>query len=409
MGNKVKKIKIGILRETKNPPDRRVALTPEQIKMLQKRYPDITFIVQSSELRCYTDNEYANMNIVVEESLSSCDVLLGVKEVNRHTLIPDKTYMFFAHVAKKQSHNKELFRDIVKNRIRLIDYEYLTRTDKKRVVAFGRWAGIIGTYQGLRALGLKTKKFELRPPQNFKNLDEMLDELITVKLDPGFKILVTGRGRVAHGAIEVLKNCNLEFVSPGEFLKSKFTVPVACEVSSKDYFFHKSGNHFDINHFHQHPEEYTSSFLPYTKVTDLLITGHFWDPRSSAFFTKYDMKKNDFKTKIIADITCDIDGSIPCTIKVTTAEEPFFCYNPHLEIEEPAFSNPDNITVMSIDNLASELPRDASADFGNQLIEHVLNDLFSSFGNGMIERATITKDGKLTPGFKYLEDYLRNS
>jgi alanine dehydrogenase len=118
------------------------------------------------------------------------------------------------------------------------------------------------------------------------------------------------------------------------------------------------------------------------------------------------MKRDDFKTKIVADITCDINGSIPCTIKATTVDEPFFCFNPQLEIKEPPFSNPDNITVMSIDNLASELPRDASLDFGNQLIAHVLDELFSGSEDGMIKRATITKDGRLTPGFEYLSDYL---
>jgi hypothetical protein len=230
-----------------------------------------------------------------------------------------------------------------------------------------------------------------------------------VKLEPGFKILITGRGRVAHGAIEVLNACKLNFVDPDEFKSKEFKVPVVCEVSSKDYFVHKNGNHFNVSHFHQYPEEYNSSFLPYTKVTDLLITGHFWDPRSAVFFTKNDMKSNEFRITVVADITCDINGSIPCTIKATTIDDPFFCYNPVLEIEEPAFSDHKNITVMSIDNLASELPRDASFDFGNQLIKHVFGDLASGSENGMIKRATITMDRKLTPDFEYLSDYLNGA
>jgi alanine dehydrogenase len=402
------KIKIGILRETKIPPDNRVPLTPSQIITLKNEYPDIEFFVQPSKIRCFRDKEYETMNIPIKEDLSSCDILMGVKEVNKATLIPGKTYIFFAHVAKKQPYNREMLREIVNNGIRLIDYEYLTNESSKRVVAFGRWAGIIGAYHGIRALGLKTKKFELKPPHNLKDLKEMWKELNLVKLEPGFKILVTGRGRVAHGAVEVLNACKLKFVNTKEFMNKEFDVPVVCQLSSKDYFIHENGNHFNVNHFHQHPEEYTSLFLPYTRVTDLLITGHFWDPRSSALFTKSDMKRNDFKITVVADITCDIDGSIPCTIKATTIDDPLFCYDPELEIEVPVFSNLKNITVMSIDNLASELPMHASFDFGKQLINNVLPDLLTGNENGMIERATITRNGGLTSCFEYLADYLMN-
>lgn len=400
------KVKVGIIRETKIPPDTRVPLTPSQISDIRNKFPEIEFFVQPSKIRCFRDEEYESRNVPIREDLSSCDILLGVKEVNKAVLIPGKTYLFFAHVGKKQPHNRELFREIVSKGIRLIDYEYLTNISRKRVVAFGRWAGILGAYQGLRAVGLKTNKFELHPPQGLKNLEEMKAELKSVILDPGFKILLTGRGRVAHGAIEILKACNLEFVNPDKFINKEFNVPVVCKVSSKDYYIHKSGDHFDVGHFHQHPEEYTSSFQPYTQVTDFLITGHFWDPKSSPFFTKNDMKGNDFRIRTIADITCDIDGSIPCTVKATTANEPFFDYNPHDGMEKLPFSNSGNITVMSIDNLASELPRDASSDFGDQLVAHVFYELFSSSQNGMIKRATITEGGRLTSEFEHLSDYL---
>lgn len=402
-------LKIGILRETKNIPDTRVPLTPSQIVNLQSKFPHVEFLIQSSKIRCFGDEEYLSKGIPVVEDLSSCDILMGVKEVNKAFLIPCKNYLFFAHVAKKQPHNRDLFREILNKKIRLIDYEYLTGDSGKRLVAFGRWAGILGAYQGLRAIGLKTNQFKLRPPQMLKNLSEMKEELKLVKLSAGYKILVTGRGRVSHGVIEILKACNLQFVDSERFLSEHYNVPVVCEVSSKEYYTHKNGNKFDVNHFHQHPEEYVSSFLPYTRLADCLITGHFWDPRSDIFFSKTDMKKRDFKIKVVADITCDIDGSIPCTIKATTADEPFFDFNPDSESEELPFSSPENIAVMSIDNLASELPRDASRDFGEQLIKNVFDDLFSQNQNGMIERATITNNGEITPRFAYLSDYLHTS
>jgi saccharopine dehydrogenase (NAD+, L-lysine forming) len=401
-----KKIRVGILRETKSPPDKRVPLTPLQIIELIKLYPNTEFFVQPSELRCYKDKEYEALNIPVKEDLESCDILMGVKEVDRHTLIPGKTYLFFAHVGKKQPYNRDMLHDLLKKEIRLIDYEYLTTERKQRVVAFGRWAGILGGYHGLRAIGLKTNKFKLRPPHQLKDLYELWKELRMIDLNPDLKILVTGRGRVAHGVMETLNSCDLLTVTAEEFLTKKFDIPVVCQLSSKDYYKHKNGCHFNVDHFHNYPEEYKSSFLPYTKVTDILITGHYWDSRSSVFFTKGDMKEEDFNISVIADITCDINGSIPSTIKASTIADPLFCYNPYLEIEEPVFANPQNITVMSIDNLASELPRDASSDFGSQLINNVLGDILTEHANGMIERATITKDGKLGPAFKYLSDYL---
>jgi alanine dehydrogenase len=141
-------------------------------------------------------------------------------------------------------------------------------------------------------------------------------------------------------------------------------------------------------------------------MTDILITGHFWDPRSPAFFSKEDMKKPDFRISIIADISCDVNGPIPSTVRATTISDPFYSYNPFLETEEPAFSKLSNITVMSIDNLPGELPRDASLDFGKMLMSNVLHDLLTETTSPMIERATILRDGKLTDRYKYLDEYL---
>jgi saccharopine dehydrogenase (NAD+, L-lysine-forming) len=137
-----------------------------------------------------------------------------------------------------------------------------------------------------------------------------------------------------------------------------------------------------------------------------LITGHYWDPRSPLFFTKEDMKGSDFKISVIADISCDINGPVPSTIRPTTIADPFYGYNPLLEAEEEAFTRSSNITVMAIDNLPGELPRDESLDFGRQLMRNTLHDLFTNKENSIIERATILKNGKLTSGFSYLEDYL---
>lgn len=401
-----KTIKIGILRETKNPPDRRVPLTPPQITALQELYPFIEFFVQPSDYRCYSNDEYEYLNIPLKEDLRDCDILIGVKEVDRRTLIPEKTYLFFAHVTKKQLHNREMFREMADKKIRLIDYEYLTTDKGERIVAFGKWAGIVGAYNGLRARGIKTNGFRLKPAYQCRDLDEMWAGLRLIELKPGLKILVTGNGRVANGALETLSACNIVQVTANDFLNREFDVPVVCQIGPEYYTQHKNKQQFSFSHFTKHPEEYDSAFLPFARVTDIFITGHYWDPRSPVFFTRDDMKKSEFRISVIADVSCDINGPIPSTLRATTISDPFYGYNPYLEVEEPAFTRPMNITVMSVDNLPGELPREASFDFGKQLMLNALHELFTGEGSPVIERATILKYGKLTSAFAYLEEYL---
>jgi len=399
-------LKIGILRETKNPPDRRVPLTPPQIITLQELFPYAEFYVQPGAIRCYSDEEYEYLNIPLKEDLTGCDILLGVKEVDKRTFIPGKTYMFFSHVGKKQPHNREMFRELSSKKITLLDYEYLTTDNGERVVAFGRWAGIVGAYNGLRARGIKTNRFRLKPAHQCHDLNEMWAGLRLIELRPGLKVLVTGGGRVSNGAMETLNVCNLVQVSPEDFLTRDFDVPVMCQIGPEHYTAHKEGKEFSFDHFIRHPEEYVSAFKPFTRVTDILVAGHYWDPRSPVLFTKEEMKEPGFKISVIADISCDVNGSIPSTIRATTIADPFYGYNPFLEKEEPAFTRTENISVMSIDNLPGELPRDASADFGIQLMKSVLPDLLSGNDTPVIQRATILKEGKLTQSFLYLKDYL---
>ena len=404
-----KRVKVGLLRETKIPPDRRTPLTPAQIVELKEKYPFIEFIVQPSDIRSFSDDEYRYLKITMHEDLDNCDILMGVKEVDRRTLLAGKTYLFFAHVAKKQDHNLEMLREIMRRKIRLVDYEYLTTDKGMRVVAFGRWAGIVGAYNALRARGIKTNRFKLKPAYQCHDLAEMWAGLRLIKLKPGLKILVTGEGRVASGAMETLSNCpDLKKVTPEDFLAHDYEVPVVCQIGPQHYVKHKDGRPFDFNNFMNHPEDYVSDFLKYTRVTDVLITAHYWDPKSPVFFTAEDVEKPDFRISVVGDISCDIGGPVPTTLRATTIADPFYSYNRRKHCEEEAFSNPDNITVMSIDNLPGELPRDASADFGRQLIEHVLDDLFMDKDSEMIERATITSGGKLEPQYGYLSDWVNS-
>jgi len=400
-----KRIKVGVLRETKNPPDKRVAVTPSQVVKLTERFSNVDIFVQPSDIRCYNDEEYQYLDLNMKEDLNDCDILLGVKEVDPKFLIADKTYMFFSHVAKKQPYNRGLLQEVIKKKIRLIDYEYLTDYNEQRVVAFGHWAGIVGAYNGLRARGIRTDNFELKPAHQCKDMDEMYAGLKKIKLEKK-KILVTGGGRVAMGAMETLSQLNIREVSADEFINQEFDEPVLCRIDPEHYVQHKGRMQFDLHHFFKHPGEYESTFKVFTKVTDIYIACHFWDQKSPKFITKEDYLDPDFKITVIADVSCDVDGPIASTVKASTIAEPFFGYNPKTGKAEQPFTSPNNITVMSVDNLPGELPRNASSDFGINLIDKVYPSLFGNDDAGIIKRATIAENGKLTERYAYLQDYL---
>ncbi len=396
-------IKLGILREGKIPHDKRVPFSPLQCTELLKEYPDLEILIQPSPFRCFSDEEYRSFGLNLQEDISSCDILLGIKEVPIEALIPGKKYLFFSHIIKKQAHNKKLMQAFIKNKITMIDYECLTDVNHNRIIGFGRYAGIVGAYNGILGYGKKYNLFHLKPANQCRNRDEMEEELKLVNLS-NIKILLTGGGRVANGATETLGALKIRKVTPYEFLNCSYREPVYCQLHSKDYFEAKDGTAWNSRDFYEHPENYTPRFLPYAKKSDLLISAHFWDPRTPVFFTKEDMKSPDFHISVIADITCDMQGSIPGTLRVSTIQEPFYGYNPVSGTEDAAFSR-NTITVMAVDNLPCELPSDASEDFGKELMERVMPCLLGQDEDGIIARGTICEGGHLTRPYSYLSDY----
>lgn len=397
------KLKIGVLREEKSPPDRRVPLTPLICKELLSKYPDLEIVIQPSPIRCYTDNEYISFGLTLQEDLSDCDVLMGVKEVPVDKLIPGKKYFFFSHTIKKQAHNQKLMRALIEKKIQMIDYETLTDKNHNRIIGFGRYAGIVGAYNGILGYGLKYDLFRLKPAHLCRDRAEMEEELKRAKL-PNIKIALTGGGRVANGAIETLSALRIRKVTPEEFLMSSFREPVYCQLNPRDYVEREGDHNFDLHDFFKNPEHFQSKFGPFTKVTDIFISAHYWDPRAPKMFTTDDMKQSDFHISVIADITCDINGSVPTTIRASTIDQPFYGYNIRSASEDLPF-NKDTVCIMAVDNLPCELPRDASDDFGKDLMERVLPFVFGEDPDKVIERASICANGKLLPAFEYLSDY----
>jgi hypothetical protein len=400
-----KHYKIGILKETKVPPDRRVPLAPNQAAEVMRKFENVEVVVQPSEIRCYKDAEYKNAGVPLQDDLSDCDLLIGVKETKINAILPGKTYMEFAHVAKKQPHNQNLIQAFAANKNSIIDYEYLTDQKGVRLVAFGHWAGVVGAYNALRAIYIKNKIGELPPAHALHDYNELKGVLKDIKL-PGLKFVLTGGGRVAGGAIEVLEQAGIKEVSHDDFLSKDFDGPVYARLDPWHYAQRKDGKPFEWDYWVSNPAEHESAFLPYAHSADVFVACHYWDYRSPHFFTIEDMKQPDFRISIIADVSCDIPGPIPSTIKASTITEPFFDFNPVTGKEEPPFGCGQNVTVMSVDNLPGELPRDASEFFGRLLIDKVFPHLLCDDCDGVIERATILKDGKLTPRYAYLQDYL---
>jgi saccharopine dehydrogenase (NAD+, L-lysine forming) len=400
---------LGIVREGKIPPERRVALLPRQCREIMNAFPTIRFIVQPSPFRCVPDEEYTRQHIEVQEDLSECEVLLGIKEVQVEDLLPDKTYFFFSHTIKKQAQNRVLLQTILANQIRLIDFECLVNpVTGERLIAFGRYAGIVGAYNAIWMLGKKQGWFDLKRAFECYSYAEMQQEYQKVKLPP-LKIVLTGTGRVGRGAMEVLDSLGIRKVSATAFLEKTFQQAVYTPLQSRDYHFHRDDLPWDNDDFHKYPGQFESAFHKFTETADLLIATAFWHPKAPLLFSKADMQKPDFRIRTIADITCDLDGSIPATVQISTIQEPVYDFDPFSQTVCPPFSDLEkHISVMAIDNLPCEVPYDASEYFGRQFIEHILPHFFNGDDRHILQKATLTQNGKLTETFAYLEDWIKN-
>ncbi|NER16265.1 NAD(P)-dependent oxidoreductase [Spongiivirga citrea] len=397
-------MKFALIKERKNPPDRRVVLTPNAAKQLVDSFPEGTLVAESSDVRVFKDAEYAKMGIEVVNDVQDCDVLLGVKEVPIDALIPNKKYFFFSHTIKKQPYNRKLLQAILDKNIELYDHEVITGESGKRLVAFGRYAGIVGAYNGLRAYGLKFNLFNMPKAETLENQQALIDEQNKIKL-PNIKILLTGRGRVGNGAREMLDGMNMKRVTVKEYLEKDFNESVYCQIDASEYNKRKDGVRGNKQDFFANPEEYKSNFFRFAKVTDFYIAGHFYGDGAPYLYTRDDAKHPDFKIKVVADVSCDIDGPVATTIKPSTIADPIYGYDPVTE-KEVDFMNDTAIAVMAVDNLPCELPRDASDGFGDAFLKHVIPAFFDGDKNGILERARMTKKGKLTKRYSYLQDYV---
>jgi hypothetical protein len=398
------RIKFALIKERKNPPDRRVVFSPEKLAEVREKFPNAEFIVESSDIRVFPDAAYEALGFEVTNDVSNADVMIGVKEVPVDDLIPNKQYFFFSHTIKKQPYNRKLLVAMLDKQIVMYDHETIIKPSGERLIGFGRYAGLVGTYNGFRALGLRDGLFNLPKVETLVDLDAVKAELDKIQL-PNIKILLSGTGKVALGAKEILDHLKIKEVSDALYLTSKFTEPVYCMVDVMEYSKRKDGKVGDKYEFYKDPSGYESNFLPYAKETDMFIAGHFYGNNAPYLFTRNDAKSPDFKINLVADISCDVDGPVASTLRASTIAEPFYGYDTKTE-SEVAFDAKDAITVMAVDNLPCELPKDASEGFGDMFLEHVIPAFFNADKDGVLARAKITENGKLTERFSYLQDYV---
>lgn len=397
-------MKFAVIQERKSPPDRRVVLDPKSCQKLLSIFPSAELIIESSPIRAFSDADYSSAGLEVVADVSTAEVLIGVKEVPIEALIPNKSYFFFSHTIKKQPYNRKLLQAILNKKITLYDHETLVNESYQRLIGFGYYAGVVGAYNGIRALGMKLNCFDLPKATDLNDraaLNVQLD-LLTI---PNVKIVLTGTGRVGQGAKEVLDHLNIKQVTVDQFLNDNSSEAVYVQLDVLDYCERQDGKTLGKKDFFKFPEAYNSTFDRFTSVADFFIAGHFYGKGAPAFFSRNQAKNSNFKLKVVADISCDIDGPIACTIRPSTIEKPIYGYDPKTETEID-YKSTSAIAVMAVDNLPCELPKDASEEFGRTFVEKIIPAFFNKDAFGVLKRAKMTENGQLMPAFSYLQDYV---
>lgn len=397
-------MKFGIITERKSPPDKRVVFSPTKLAELKEKYPQAEILVESSDIRIFNDEEYASKGFETTNDVSDCDVFIGVKEVPIEFLIPNKKYIFFSHTIKKQPHNQKLLQAIIDRDIDLYDHETFVDENGHRLIGFGRYAGNVGTYNSFRAFGAKFELFNLPKAETLPDKDALIARLRKLVLPP-LKIVLTGYGKVGNGAKEMLDAMKVKEVSVENYLSKNYNEPVYVHIDVEHYNKRNDGKEFDKDEFYKDPTDYVSDFERFTKVSDMYIAGHFYGNDAPVILSADMLKAPDNKIKIVADISCDIDGPVACTLRASTIAEPFYGYHPY-EMKEVDMFHPAAIVVMAVDNLPCELPKDASEGFGDMFLENIIPAFYNNDKDNVLKRAQITDNGRLTDRFKYLTGYI---
>jgi alanine dehydrogenase len=397
-------MKFGIIKERKIPQDRRVVFSPTELNLLKSKYPTAEIKVESSDIRVFSDQDYTDLGIDVVSDMQDCEVLFGVKEVPIENLIPNKKYFFFSHTIKKQVYNRKLLQAILEKNIELYDHETIVDEKHNRLIGFGRYAGIVGAYNAFRAFGIKFELFNLPKAESLQDQTALIAKLKRQTLPP-IKIVLTGFGKVGMGAKEILDGFKIKQVSVENFLTKNYSEAVYTQIDVLDYYKRIDNQPVEKEHLYHNPSMYISDFERFANTADILITGHFYGTGAPEILTQDMLRSKNCKLKVVADISCDVAGPIACTLRASTIADPFYGYLP-TENKEVPYNHPAAIVVMAVDNLPCELPKDASQGFGQSFMQHLIPAFFNNDKDGILARAKVTENGKLTPRFSYLKDFV---
>jgi NAD/NADP transhydrogenase alpha subunit len=397
-------MKFGLIKERKSPPDRRVVFSPNELVRFKKEYPDAEIVVERSDIRIFKDEEYEALGFEITDDVSDCDVLFGVKEVPIESLIPNKKYFFFSHTIKKQPYNRLLLQSILDKNIDLYDHETIVDENNNRLIGFGRYAGNVGAYNAIRTFGLKFDLFQLPKAQALSGKSVVIEKLKRLVLPP-IKIVVTGSGKAGMGTKEILDAMKMKAVSTQDFLTKKYDSAVYTQIEVDDYYKRIDGGVFVKSDFYTNPTAFVSDFEKFSQVADIFIAAHFYGNNAPYILTNDMLKSAKNTIKVVADISCDVNGPVACTIKASTIADPIFGYLPSTQKEVDMF-HPASIAVMSVDNLPCELPKDASEGFGVMFMDHVIPAFFNGDKDRILHRAQMTDNGKLMERFSYLTDFV---
>lgn len=391
-------MKYCILRERKTPPDYRSPLNPQQAVDFLKNEDSVEIWAESSPQRCFADADFIQHGLDIENDRQA-DVYLGIKEVPPADLIPNSTYFFFSHTIKRQAQNLKLLQEVLKKNIRLIDYECLRDSAGQRLIGFGFYAGVVGAYSTLRTFA---KKLNLPPLPHTSELGSRaeMDQVLANWSSPDVRILLTGQGRVAQGALSILKQLHFQilpinqpFPTSGRWVKN---------IDFSDYNVRIADGGFDSQEFFTQPQLYKAHFTPFLAGAQIIMTGHYWSAKSPKFLTPIELANSE--VQVVGDISCDIQGPVPSTLRASTLVEPMYGWHRKTFQETDALS-PEAIAVMAVDNLPAALPADASSHFGQELLP-LLKEFETNPVGPIFQAATIAENGALTPKYAYLQSWV---
>lgn len=435
------KNKIGLRLEDKNVWERRVAVVPSDVKKLTEA--GLEFRVERFERRAFDDSAYEAAGATLVDDVRDCDLVLGIKEMPRGYFREGGAYMCFSHTIKGQPYNMDMLREMISRKITLLDYETVTDEEGRRLIFFGRYAGLAGMIDtlwtlGLRlqALGHETPFLDIQPAHVYSDLEAAKEAMTRVgkrleaegipEVLAPMAIGITGYGHVSQGAQEILDLLPMEEVQPGDlprFVEANptLTKKLVKVVYREEHLAAPSdpAREFDLQYYYDNGPEHRSIFEPNLSLLTVLVNGIFWNENYPKLADAGQLRDlfagGSPRLTVVGDITCDVDGSLACTMRDTEPGDPVYVYNP-VTRETPSGLDGPGLAVMAVGNLPCELPVEASLTFSAALTPFLpqmaavdfSGDFESASLPDPIKRSVILWNGEFTPGYLYMQNFLQD-